>query len=94
MVSKDAFALNFVVRLSSWFSSVAPRVNFGLNQTVIKSHGSADETGVAAALHLAYRLAESGFSDKLAARVASAASLAQDASTASGTDGSKTKTGK
>lgn len=69
-------------------------VFLGLNQTVIKSHGSADETGVAAALHLAYRLAESGFSDKLAARVASAASLAQDASTASGTDGSKTKTDK
>lgn len=69
-------------------------VFLGLNQTVIKSHGSADETGVAAALHLAYRLAQSGFSDKLAARVASAASLAQDASTASGTDGSKIKTGK
>lgn len=54
-------------------------VFLGLNQTVIKSHGSADETGVAAALHLAYRLAKIGFSDKLAARVASAASLAQDA---------------
>lgn len=54
-------------------------VFLGLNQTVIKSHGSADETGVAAALELAYRLAQSGFSDKLAARVASAASLAQDA---------------
>lgn len=53
-------------------------VFLGLNQTVIKSHGSADETGIAAALHLAYRLAQSGFSDKLAARVASAASLAQD----------------
>lgn len=54
-------------------------VFLGLNQTVIKSHGSADATGVAAALHLAYRLAQNGFSDKLAARVASAASLAQDA---------------
>ena len=53
-------------------------VFLGLNQTVIKSHGSADATGVAAALNLAYRLAQSGFSDKLAARVASAASLAQD----------------
>lgn len=59
-------------------------VFLGLNQTVIKSHGSADATGVAAALNLAYRLAQSGFSDKLAARVASAASLAQDA--AQGTD--------
>ncbi|MEL6681279.1 MAG: phosphate acyltransferase PlsX [Pseudomonadota bacterium] len=53
-------------------------VFLGLNQTVVKSHGSADATGVAAALYLAYRLAQSGFSDKLAARVASAASLAQD----------------
>ncbi|WP_373636585.1 phosphate acyltransferase PlsX [Yoonia sp. BS5-3] len=53
-------------------------VFLGLNQTVIKSHGSADATGVAAALHLAYRLGQGGFSDKLAARVASAASLAQD----------------
>ena len=41
-------------------------------------HGGADATGVAAALNLAYRLAQSGFSDKLAARVESAAALAQD----------------
>ncbi len=53
-------------------------VFLGLNQTVIKSHGSADETGIEAALHLAYRLGQQGFSDKLASRVASAASLAQD----------------
>ena len=54
-------------------------VFLGLNGTVVKSHGSADETGVSAALQLSYRLAKSGFSDKLAARVASAAALAQDA---------------
>ena len=54
-------------------------VFLGLNKTVIKSHGGADATGVAAALNLAYRLSKSGFSDKLAARVASAAALAQDA---------------
>ncbi len=54
-------------------------VFLGLNKTVVKSHGSADATGIAAALHLSYRLAKSGFSDKLAARVASAAALAQDA---------------
>ena len=53
-------------------------VFLGLNQTVVKSHGSADETGVAAALNLAYRLGQSGFSEKLAARVASAAAIAQD----------------
>ena len=54
-------------------------VFLGLNKTVVKSHGSADATGISAALQLAYRLGQSGFSDKLAARVASAASLAQDA---------------
>ena len=69
-------------------------VFLGLNQTVIKSHGSADATGVAAALHLAYRLAQSGFSDKLAARVASAASLAQDTGQEGGTGSPNTKTGK
>jgi len=69
-------------------------VFLGLNHTVIKSHGSADATGVAAALHLGYRLAQSGFSDKLAARVASAASVAQDTLTESETPGLKTKTGK
>jgi glycerol-3-phosphate acyltransferase PlsX len=53
-------------------------VFLGLNKTVVKSHGSADATGVAAALMLAHRLATLGFSDKLAARVASAAALAQD----------------
>ena len=56
-------------------------VFLGLNKTVVKSHGSADATGIAAALNLAYRLGQSGFSDKLAARVASAATLAQDIST-------------
>jgi glycerol-3-phosphate acyltransferase PlsX len=59
--------------------SVNGGVFLGLNHTVIKSHGSADPTGVAAAISLAHRLAQSGFSDKLAARVASAVSLAQDA---------------
>lgn len=54
-------------------------VFLGLNKTVVKSHGGADATGVAAALHLAYRLGKSGFSDKLAARVATAVALAQDA---------------
>jgi phosphate acyltransferase len=53
-------------------------VFLGLNGTVIKSHGSADETGVAAALTLSYDLAKAEFADKLAARVASAALLAQD----------------
>jgi len=54
-------------------------VFLGLNGTVIKSHGSADETGVAAAIQLAITLSQSDFSHKLAARVASASSARQDA---------------
>ena len=54
-------------------------VFLGLNGTVVKSHGSADATGIAAAMGLAHQLAASGFAEKLAARVATAASLIQDA---------------
>ena len=46
-------------------------VFLGLNGTVVKSHGTADETGVSAAIKLAVTLANSQFSQKLAARVAS-----------------------
>ncbi len=45
-------------------------VFLGLNGTVVKSHGSADATGVSAAVKLAFRLAEAGFSERLAARLA------------------------
>ncbi|MFC2967491.1 phosphate acyltransferase PlsX [Acidimangrovimonas pyrenivorans] len=54
-------------------------VFLGLNGTVVKSHGSADATGVAAAITLASQLARSGFQERLAARVASAAGPRQDA---------------
>jgi len=47
-------------------------VFLGLDGTVVKSHGSADATGVSAAIKLAFRLARSGFTERLAARVASA----------------------
>lgn len=47
-------------------------VFLGLNGTVVKSHGSADATGVAAAIKLAFKLSQSGFNARLAARVASA----------------------
>lgn len=57
-------------------------VFLGLNGTVVKSHGSADATGVAAALGLAVRLARAGFLARLAARVASAISAGQDAGSA------------
>lgn len=56
-------------------------VFLGLNGTVIKSHGSADATGVSAAIKLAVVLAQKGFTEKLAARVASAAGPRQDAAT-------------
>jgi glycerol-3-phosphate acyltransferase PlsX len=47
-------------------------VFLGLNGTVVKSHGSADATGVAAAIKLAARLAAAGFHERLAARIAAA----------------------
>lgn len=52
-------------------------VFLGLNGTVIKSHGSSDATAVAAAVQLAIRLADNGFAEKLAARVASGQKSAQ-----------------
>ena len=42
----------------------------GLNGIVIKSHGSADEIGVAAAINLAFQLEDTGFSQKLTAQFA------------------------
>lgn len=47
-------------------------VFLGLNGTVVKSHGSADATGVSAAIRLAHQLASSGFQARLAARLAQA----------------------
>ncbi|MEF3047784.1 phosphate acyltransferase PlsX [Pseudotabrizicola sp. L79] len=54
-------------------------VFLGLNGTVVKSHGSADETGVAAAIALAIKLARTGFVERLAERVASTGRTGQDA---------------
>jgi glycerol-3-phosphate acyltransferase PlsX len=53
-------------------------VFLGLNGTVVKSHGSADVTGVSAAVKLAWRLAQSGFTDRLAARLAPLATAGHD----------------
>ena len=66
------FALTSLKRLQK---RIDPRranggVFLGLNGTVIKSHGSADATGVSAAIKLAFVLAEHGFTERLAARVA------------------------
>ncbi|NHF72740.1 phosphate acyltransferase PlsX [Paracoccus xiamenensis] len=54
-------------------------VFLGLNGMVVKSHGSADATGVSAAIKLAFQLAQSGFQDRLAARVAEAAANVEEA---------------
>ena len=59
-------------------------VFLGLNGTVIKSHGAADATGIAAALTLAHHLARNRFRDRVAARLASAAAIAQDGTGAAG----------
>ncbi|WP_300585716.1 phosphate acyltransferase PlsX [Marivita sp.] len=82
---KEAFAYSPLSRLASLLAltslrrlkkKIDPRrvnggVFLGLNGTVVKSHGSADETGVSAAIKLAVQLAQSGFSERLAARLAS-----------------------
>ncbi|MDX5384672.1 MAG: phosphate acyltransferase PlsX [Rhodobacterales bacterium] len=92
---KEAFGHSLLSRLASLLAltslrrlkhRIDPRrvnggVFLGLNGTVVKSHGSADATGVSAAVKLAFKLAQSGFSEKLAARVASAAALAHDTQT-------------
>jgi phosphate acyltransferase len=63
-------------------------VFLGLNGTVVKSHSSADATGVAAAIGLAHQLAQAHFIERLAARVASAEGAGQDAAQdKSGTSG-------
>jgi glycerol-3-phosphate acyltransferase PlsX len=84
---REAFAYSILSRIGALFAVTSlkrlqkrmdPRqvnggVFLGLNGTVIKSHGSADATGVSAAIKLAFTLAERGFTQKLAARVAAGA---------------------
>ncbi|MBL9048551.1 MAG: phosphate acyltransferase PlsX [Tabrizicola sp.] len=86
LLSKFAalLALNSLKRLQR---RIDPRrvnggVFLGLNGTVVKSHGSADATGVSAAIGLAYQLSQVRFIDRLAARVASAEAAGQDAAQA------------
>lgn len=54
-------------------------VFLGLNGTVVKSHGSADEMAVSAAVKLAFKLANAGFNEKVAAHIAAAAQVAEQA---------------
>jgi phosphate acyltransferase len=86
---RDAFNYSPLSRLGGVFAltslrrfqkRIDPRhvnggVFLGLNGTVIKSHGSADATGISAAIKLAFTLSESGFNRRLAARVAGSAAL-------------------
>lgn len=77
-------ALLALKSLKSLQTRIDPRrvnggVFLGLNGTVVKSHGSADATGVEAAIGLACRLARAGFIERLAARVAMAKGNGQDA---------------
>ena len=90
---KDAFTHTPLAKLAAIFAMaslkrlkdrVDPRrvnggVFLGLNGTVIKSHGGADAIGVSAAIKLGYTLAHNGFSEKLAARVASGAAASKNA---------------
>ncbi len=89
---RDAFTHTPMAKVAAIFASaslkrlkdrVDPRhvnggVFLGLNGTVIKSHGSADAISVSAAIKLAFTLAQSGFSEKLAARIASAAAVTKN----------------
>ncbi|WP_418268948.1 phosphate acyltransferase PlsX [Ketogulonicigenium robustum] len=52
-------------------------VFLGLNGTVVKSHGSSDATSFAAAISQAYDLARMGFTERVAARLATSASFTQ-----------------
>lgn len=54
-------------------------VFLGLNGTVVKSHGSADATGVAAAIKLAYQLSQADLTAKIARRMAAVAEETTDA---------------
>ena len=62
-------------------------VFLGLNGTVVKSHGGADAKGTAAAVKLAFDLARSKFSQRIAARVASATIVRQASSDAKSGNG-------
>jgi len=83
---REAFRHTWLSRLGALFAytsllrlkkRIDPRrvnggVFLGLNGSVVKSHGGADATGVAAAVKLAATMGLSGFQDRVAEQVASA----------------------
>lgn len=90
---KEAFNATFLSKIAALLALTSMRrlrkridprrvnggVFLGLNGTVVKSHGSADATGVAAAINLAIQLSDAGFLERMAARVASAGRAGHDA---------------
>ncbi len=88
---EEAFRYSILSRIGALFAytsfrrlqkRIDPRrvnggVFLGLNGTVIKSHGSADATGISAAIGLGCTLAEGGFAERLAARIALGGSAAR-----------------
>ncbi|MGB0498098.1 MAG: phosphate acyltransferase PlsX [Rubricella sp.] len=90
---RDAFSHTILSRIGAIFAITSLRrlskrldprrvnggVFLGLNGPVVKSHGSADATGMSAAIKLAFNMAKGGFSDQLAARIASHAPRRDDA---------------
>ena len=90
---RESFKSSFLAMLGAGLASGAlkrlsaridpRRVNggvfLGLNGTVVKSHGSADAMGVAAAIALAAKLAQSGYHGRMAERLVIAAKAVQDA---------------
>jgi len=95
---KEAFAYSPLSRIASLLAltslsrlkkRIDPRrvnggVFLGLNGTVVNSHGSADATGISAAVKLAFQLAETGFGERLAARVATVLDATDPPGVASG----------
>ncbi|SFC34402.1 phosphate acyltransferase PlsX [Tropicimonas isoalkanivorans] len=89
---KQAFRHTFLSRMAAILALTSMRrlskridprrvnggVFLGLNGTIVKSHGSADPTGVSAAIKLAFQLAQAGFSRRLADTVASTSPSRQD----------------
>jgi len=90
---RQSFSANLFTKLAALLSRrslgalsrrIDPRrvnggVFLGLNGTVVKSHGSADATGVAAAIRLAARLAQSGYRGRMAERLVIAARATHEA---------------
>ncbi len=98
---REAFTAGFFAKIAALLAmrslkrfqkNIDPRrvnggVFLGLKGTVVKSHGGSDATGISAAIGLARRLAQSGLTERIAARLASIESARQDgASEGSGSE--------